>query len=90
MNLKTEIDEEQMRKMFYLITETCCGAKYSSGRGKRLFNEMFETENEKECATKWIRKCKNWTLSEGIPENLKLSSDDIGVLKRLEAYCLKL
>lgn len=90
LTVKTEIDENQMRKMFSLITETCVGAKYNSGKGKRLFNEMFRDINERETAERWIKKCKKWTLNTGVPKNLELSPADLGTLKKLEAYCMNL
>lgn len=90
MEIRYKFKAEELKKDLTLIGETfSMGSKPTkTGRGKRLYAEMIPTDMEED-AQMIITKGKH-AFTNGLREDIELTSRQILVLKKLVNYCLAL
>lgn len=93
MKVKTYItlnrDEINQQIPYALVCETMSGAKWNTGRRKRLMKERF-TESEREKIYKLHKQARNWHLVKGVPDELKLSVKTLLLWQELANFCYEL
>lgn len=93
MKVKTYIilnrDEIRAQIPYALVCETMSGAKWNTGRRKRLMKERF-TEAEREKIYKLHKQARNWHLIKGMPDELKLSVNTLLLWHELANFCCEL
>lgn len=82
---KDTLTREEINKMGYpVVVEMWKHIK--SGRGKRLFNAEFPTENERKRAKYWEQKFYNWYLVKGTPEKIVMKPHTKEFVERLIGF----
>ena len=89
-NTTIKMTRNEIRKLAGLITETKYSSRYNCGKGKRLYNEMFTTLEERQTAQKIMTDCISWTLKSGIPAEITYTAFEYEMLLKLEKYCMAL
>lgn len=82
-------DEIQKNIPYQLVAETFAREVHKTGKGKRIFNEMF-AEFEKESIRELRRKATKWAFQTGAPRELKLTLTTLSLWMRLADYCMRL
>ncbi len=90
MEIVYKFSPSEVMKDFCLISETYrLGSKPTeTGRGKRLYKQMIDPENE-EMARELIEKAR-YAHAHGLKNDVELTSKQILVLKQLVNYCMTL
>jgi hypothetical protein len=93
MKVKTYItlnrEEINQQIPYALVCETMSGAKWNTGRRKRLMKERF-TESEREKIYKLHKQAHSWYLVKGVPDELKLSVKTMLLWQKLADFCCEL
>lgn len=93
MKVKTYItlnrDEIRAQIPYALVCETMSGAKWNTGKRKRLMKERF-TEAEREKIYKLHKQARSWHLVKGVPDELKLSVNTMLLWQKLANFCCEL
>ena len=87
--LKFSRDEIQKEIPYMVICEAHEGARWNTGRRKRLWNEWF-TEQEKEASTRIFRLARSWALVKGAPKTLTLTPATLALWRKLGDFCASL
>jgi hypothetical protein len=82
-------DEINQQIPYALVCETMSGAKWNTGKRKRLMKERF-TEAEREKIYKLHKQAHNWYLVKGVPDELKLSVKTMLLWQKLANFCYEL
>lgn len=87
MRVVYEFDAYEIINKANLIGETFMlgSQKHKTGRGKRLYEQMFEPEY-REAADRMISRCKRW-YSSGLKKKVTLNKEDIIAMGKLVEYC---
>ena len=81
-----------MQKIPYmLIAETFARGSgvTKTGRGKRIFNEMFD-DSEKAKIRELKGKANKWAFITGVPESIKITMKTYALWQKLAEYCMRL
>ena len=93
MKVKTYIilnrEEIQTQIPYALVCETMSGAKWNTGKRKRLMKERF-TESEREKIYKLHKQAHSWHLRKGVPDELKLTVKTLLLWQKLANFCYEL
>lgn len=82
--------EEVERKIPYrLICETMCGARWDTGRRRRLWRYEF-TESERKACSKMKAQAHSWYLKTGVPDEVHMTLGTLGLWERLGNFCASL
>lgn len=88
MEILYKFDIEELRPKYMLVKETFTlgSQRTKTGRGKRLFAEMFSLE-EMDDAMKMIDECKGINTYKN---SRQLTTNDVMILNKLCEYCWRL
>ena len=93
MKVKTYItlnrDEINQQIPYAVVCEVMSGAKWNTGKRKRLMKERF-TEAEREKIYKLHKQARSWHLVKGVPDELKLSVNTLLLWQKLANFCYEL
>jgi len=88
-----EFDHDEIREKipYLLVAETFSrGSRPTqTGRGKRLFKEMFPTSREQEHVRELVRIARSYTYLKGAPRELKMTTDTYDLWLKLAQYCME-
>lgn len=74
---------------YAIVCETMSGAKWNTGRRKRLMKERF-TESEIKAVSRLHQQARSWYLIKGLPEELVIKPKTIHLWNRLAEFCCEL
>lgn len=88
MKVMLQLEREDIYKEipFGVVCEAREGARWNTGRRKRLWDETF-TEKEKEACTRLFRQARTWSLVKGVPEQLIISVNTLRLWQKLGNFC---
>lgn len=93
MKVKTYIilDREEINKQipYALVCETMGGARWNTGRRKRMMKEQF-TETEIDAIYRLHKQAYNWCFVKGAPDELKIAPYTLILWQKLAAFCCSL
>lgn len=93
MKVKTYLvlnrDEINQQIPYAVVCEVMSGAKWNTGKRKRLMKERF-TETEREAICRLHKQAHSWYLKKGVPEELKLSVHTLLLWHKLANFCYEL
>ena len=81
--------EIQEQIPYALICETMEGAKWNTGKRRRLMKERF-TKSEIKAIGRLHRQAHNWYLIRGVPNELELTTKTMILWRRLADLCCEL
>ena len=82
-------DEINSNIPYALIHQTISGAKWNTGRRKRLMKERF-TESERTAICRLHRQAYTWYLRTGVPEELTMTTNTLFLWQKLANFCYEL
>lgn len=82
-------DEIQREIPYTVVAETMSGAKWNTGRRKRLMMEQF-TEAEREATNRLHHQARDWYLYKGVPDEIKMTLNTYHLWHKLAAFCCEL
>ena len=85
------LDREEINKQipYALVCETMSGARWNTGRRKRMIKEQF-AESEINAIYRLHKQAYNWYLVKGAPEELKIAPHTLILWQRLAEFCCSL
>lgn len=91
MNVMLTFSHDEIVKNFpyALICETRYGSKWDTGKRRRLFNETFSVDEYSRCR-KIFRLAHSWTLTKGVPKEVKMTVGTYNTWKKLGEFCAAL
>lgn len=82
-------EEIQNEIPYAIVAETMSGAKWNTGRRKRLMKEQF-TETEIEAIYRLHKQAHSWYLVKGVPEEIKMTLNTYHLWHKLATFCCAL
>ena len=79
-------DEIQERIPYAVVAETMSGAKWNTGRRRRLMKQQF-TEAEIEATYRLHKQAYRWYLVKGVPEEVKMTMNTYYLWQKLANFC---
>lgn len=91
MKVYIELSREEIHNQipYALVCETFETGITKTGKGKRIFNDMF-AESEKRPARELTRTAKRWTLGTGVPDFVRIRPTTLSLWHKLGDYCMRL
>lgn len=91
MKLYISLNSEEIRNQipYAIVAETMSGAKWNTGRRKRLMKECF-TESEIEAIYRLHKQAYSWYLVKGLPEEIKMTLNTYHLWHKLANFCCEL
>ena len=91
MKLYLHLNRDEVREKipYELVAETFAREIHKTGRGKRIFNEMFD-ESEKTKIRELRSKASAWAFRTGCPDNIKITPKTLALWYKLAEYCMRL
>lgn len=86
MYLALTRDEIQRKIPYGVICETRYGCRWDTGRRRRAWMEQF-TKEERAVASRLFRKAHEWTLTRGVPDEVKMTTKTFALWLKLGAFC---
>lgn len=84
------LDREEIERLPYaVICEARYGARWDTGRRKRMWTQEF-TESERKKATEIFRQAHRFYLVSGCPDELVMSPSTLSLWRRLGDFCASL
>lgn len=83
---RTEIEANIPYK---IVAEVIGGAKWNTGRRKRLMNESF-TLTERNAIYKIYSQARSWYLVKGLPDELRITPHILRLWHRLANFCCEI
>lgn len=92
MKIYIEMTQKEVQNTipYALICETFERGIVKTGKGKRIFNDMFLTESEKRSARELVRTAKRWTIGTGVPYFVKMRPTTLSLWQKLGDYCMRI
>lgn len=82
-------DEIQERIPYALVAETMSGARWGTGKRKRLMKQFF-TESEIDAIYRLHKQAYSWYCVKGVPEEVKMSVKTYCLWQKLANFCCEL
>jgi hypothetical protein len=82
-------EEIQSKIPYSVVAETMSGAKWNTGRRKRLMKEQF-TEAEIEATYRLHRQARDWYLYKGVPEEVQMTLKTYDLWQKLGNFCCEI
>lgn len=82
-------DEIQEQIPYAVVAETMSGAKWNTGRRKRLMKQYFN-ESEIEATYRLHKQAYSWHLVKGVPNEIKMTLNTYHLWHKLAAFCCEL
>ena len=91
MKLYISFNADEIRKEipYAIVAETMSGAKWNTGRRKRLMKELF-TESEIEAIYRLHKQAYSWHLVKGVPEKINMTLNTYHLWHKLANFCYEL
>lgn len=89
MEFEFERDEVRSKLHYDLVASSIGGSQWNTGTNKRRLKESGFTEDDLAVIKKIYKKCSKWYLETGVPEIVKIPSDEYNVWQRLIFYLHK-
>lgn len=88
MTLNISFSPEEINQSARFIGETfSLGSKpYATGRGKRLWKEVFTNKEDEDAANKMIHRCKH-VFSHGLKSDFVVTAEELSIFMNLINYC---
>ena len=82
------LSQEEIRQQipYAIVAETMGGSRWSTGRRKRMWRQMF-SEEERDKARKLYNLAHRWYLVTGAPEEIKMRPQTFVLWQKLGAFC---
>ena len=82
-------DEIQERIPYALVAETMSGARWGTGKRKRLMKKWF-TEAEIDAIYRLHKQAHSWYCVKGVPEEVKMSVNTYNLWQKLANFCCEI
>lgn len=87
--LELSREEIQNQIPYALVCETMSGARWNTGKRKRLMKQHF-TETEREAISRMHKQAYSWYLVKGVPDELRITPHILALWHKLAAFCCEL
>lgn len=82
-------EEIQERIPYALVAETMSGARWGTGKRKRLMKQFF-TESEIDAIYRMHKRAHNWYCVKGVPDEVKMSVNTYKLWQKLANFCCEI
>ena len=82
-------EEIQERIPYAIVAETMSGARWGTGKRKRLMKQFF-TESEIEAIYRLHKQAHSWYCVKGVPEEVKMSVKTYCLWQKLANFCCEI
>ena len=82
-------DEIYEQIPYAIVAETMSGAKWNTGRRKRLMKQYF-TKSEIASTYRLHKIAYGWYLRKGVPDEIKITLDTYALWKKLASFCCEI
>lgn len=82
-------DEIQERIPYALVAETMSGARWGTGKRKRLMKQWF-TEAEIDAIYRLHKQAHSWYCVKGVPEEVTMSVNTYNLWQKLANFCCEI
>ena len=82
-------DEIQERIPYALVAETMSGARWGTGKRKRLMKQWF-TKAEIEAIYRLHKQAYSWYCVKGVPEEVKMTVNTYNLWQKLANFCCEI
>lgn len=91
MKLYISLNSDEIREQipYPIIAETMSGAKWNTGKRRRLMKQQF-TEAEIEAVYRLHKQAYSWYLVKGVPEEIKITLRTYQLWYKLANFCCQL
>ena len=88
MKLYISLNQDEIYEQipYAIVAETMSGAKWNTGRRKRLMKQYF-TKSEIASTYRLHKIAYNWYLRKGVPDEIKITLDTYALWHRLANFC---
>ena len=91
MNFYISLNQDEIRERipYALIAETMSGARWGTGKRKRLMKKFF-TESEIDAIYRLHKQAYSWYCVKGVPEEVKMSINTYHLWQKLANFCCEI
>ncbi len=91
MKLYISLTHDEIRQQipYSVVAETIGGAKWNTGKRKRLMKQYF-TESEIEAIYRLHKQAYSWYLVKGVPDEVKMTLNTYHLWHKLANFCCEL
>lgn len=91
MKLYLSLNQDEIRSQipYSVVAETMSGAKWNTGKRKRLMKEQF-TEAEIEAIYRLHKQAHSWYLVKGVPDEVKMTLSTYELWQKLANFCCEI
>jgi transposase len=91
MKLYLSFNSDEIREEipYAIVAETMSGARWNTGRRKRLMKQHF-TEAEIEATYRLHKQAYDWYLRKGVPDEIKMTMNTYHLWHKLANFCYEL
>ena len=91
MKLYISLNQDEIRQKitYTVVCEIMCGAKWNTGKLKRLMKQYF-TESEIESTYRLHKQAREWYLYKGVPKEIKMTLQTYDLWQKLADFCCQL
>lgn len=82
-------DEVNERIPYALVAETMSGARWGTGKRKRLMKQQF-TESEIDAIYRLHKQAYDWYLRKGVPDEVKMTVRTYELWQKLASFCCEI
>jgi hypothetical protein len=82
-------DEINERIPYTIVCETMSGARWNTGRRKRLMKQFF-TESEVNAIYRLHKQAYDWCLRKGVPDEVKMTVQTYYLWQKLANFCCEI
>ena len=82
-------DEINEKIPYALVAETMSGARWNTGRRKRLMKQYF-TESEIDAIYRLHKQAYSWYLVKGVPDEVKMTMNTYKLWDKLAKFCCEI
>lgn len=82
-------DEIQKQIPYAVVCETMSGARWNTGRRKRLMKQCF-TQTEIDAIYRMHKQARTWHLVKGVPDELRITPHILALWNLLAAFCCEI
>lgn len=82
-------DEINNQIPYALVCETMSGARWNTGKRKRLMKQRF-TETEIDAIYRLHKQAHSWYLVKGVPDELRITPHILKLWHKVAAFCCEL
>jgi hypothetical protein len=82
-------DEIQEQIPYAIVAETMSGARWGTGKRKRLMKQQF-TESEIDAIYRLHKQAHSWYLVKGVPDEIKMTLNTYHLWQKLANFCCEI